>query len=123
MADRTEGSGRRIYKPKQTSLRAKLLAEFADDPSKLIERSEIIERYRVSEKAIQLAIGLLNRDGLIKTLYGPNRARYYALASQAELPVPKTPKQPKPSRAWSSTSYYVAPKPIVNSIFNLAGTL
>lgn len=106
-----------VRAPNQGSLRAQLLTFFSDNPNQLLARSEIGERFFVSEKTIQAVITRLNRDGQIRTLFGPNRTAFYVLASNAIVKLPRPIKEPKPTRRWPGASSYVPPRPIPISIF------
>lgn len=109
----------RKYTPKRNSLRSKILMHFAANPDSLLTRCEIAERFGVSSKTVETAISLLKRDGAIKVLFGPGRTAYYARADGSTPKLPKPPRQPKLIRDWPSTSSYVPPRPIANSVWAL----
>lgn len=120
-----EGSGIRARRPNANSVRAFVLAEFAARPGCILTRDEIAAISRSNLKGADNAVRLLKRDGLLCTFAGPGHTKGYQWTGKS-APAPRPPR-PKPEvaaiRKWPEGSYFVEPRPIVNSIFNLANTL
>ena len=116
----SDGKGRRAYTTQRNCIRGKLLRFFADNPTAMVTRQEICDRFSVTIHSLEYAVTILRRDGHIKSLYGPNQTAYYLRGDSPIDKLPKPPtvqKAPKTVRRWPEGSSYVAPQPIAISVF------
>lgn len=131
-----QATGSGVRAPRRNSLRAKLLAFYADNPSAELTQREIATKFDCSAASVEEVLGVLRAEKVIQSAYvyrlmqgvivqkpahSPTREQLRA-ERRAELVrlglrPNELPAKAQGTREWPAASTYVEPKPIAISVF------